>query len=109
MMIDHGQCFNGVSWQMRDSQGARPFIGGDVYSGVTGLATLWPWIQLVTALTPWDFEDLCTSIPPEWLGNDHANLATLLDQLFDRVKLLPQLLNESCAAHPAQFPNWRNT
>jgi len=46
-------------------------------------------------------------IPPEWIEDDEDAVADLLARLFDRRKLLPELIAACREARSDPFPNWR--
>lgn len=107
LMIDHGQCLNGATWQLHGfSQPCTPYPWANVYTSITGTETLSPWIDRVRAFTLQELSEITSMIPPEWVQGEHALLEKALHDLVLRQDDLPRLLANLRKYHQNRFPNW---
>src|SRR6266849_4909975 len=107
VMIDQGFCFNAGEWNFPDAPLRGLYARSRVYEGVTGRESFAPWIERVEKrMTERVFDDLIREIPPEWYADDLDALLRLVERLFKRRTLVPELLlaAKNTTRHP--FPNW---
>jgi hypothetical protein len=106
-MIDNGFAFNGPNWDFPDSavQGlyARPLV----YAAVQSLDDFRPWLDLVTHFPEEVLDRAWKSIPPAWLEGEEDDLERLLERLYARCKLLPELIAGCRNGRTNPFPNWK--
>ncbi len=107
VMIDQGFCFNAGEWNFPDAPLRGLYARNRVYEGVTGRESFGPWIERVEKrITERVFDDLIREIPPEWYADDLDALLRLVEQLYRRRTMVPELLlaAKNTTRHP--FPNW---
>lgn len=107
IMIDQGQCFNALSWQLNNCSPIKPFQWGNVYTSVAGLDSFGRWLDRIDAITRANLEGLRLTIPEEWIAGDETHLDRLFEDLIRRKAALPQLLTETRENYPVFFPNWQ--
>ena len=106
VMIDHGQCFQGATWSLKNVPTAGFYRAGAVYQEVAGLDDFAPWISKVAAISTGDVDALRWGLPGEWIDGDQNALDCLLEDLFRRRSKLPALLEEMQRLVPGAFPAW---
>jgi hypothetical protein len=105
-MIDHGFALNGPNWDFPDSPLHGLYARRQVYDGVRSLADFEPWLGQVIAF-PEEVMDLAwRSIPPDWIEGEEDALIELLERLFERRKLVPDLIAACRAGRTNPFPGW---
>ena len=107
LMIDQGFCFNAGEWNFPDAPLRGLYARNRVYLGVTGRESFGPWIDRIEKhITERVLDDLICEIPPEWYADDLDALQRLIEQLYRRRTLVPELLlaAKNTTRHP--FPNW---
>jgi hypothetical protein len=106
-MIDQGFCFNAGEWNFPDAPLRGLYARNSVYRGVTGMESFTPWIKrLTTQITERVLEEVGNEIPPNWYGDDYDALLRLLEQLFRRRSLVPELILAAKQSNRQPFPNW---
>ena len=81
---------------------ARP----TVYESVRSLDDFQPWLDQVVHFPEEVIDRAWRGIPPEWIDGEEDALDRLLEQLWDRRKLVPQLIEASRQSKTNPFPNW---
>jgi len=107
-MIDHGYTFNGPHWDFPESALQGLYCRPAVYDAVRGLGDFQPWLDQVIHFPEEVIDRAWKSIPPEWMEGDEDALDRLLEQLWERRRLLPALLTACRDARTAAFSNWKN-
>jgi hypothetical protein len=105
-MIDHGYAFNGPNWDFPDSPLQGLYARKLVYEGVHGLDDFEPWLGQVMHFPEEVVDRAWRSIPPDWIEGEEDALESLLERLFARRKLLPDLIAACRGARTNPFPNW---
>jgi hypothetical protein len=105
-MIDHGFAFNGPYWDFPDSPLQGLYPRRLVYEGVRSLADFEPWIEQTMHFPEEVMDQAWKAIPPEWIEDEEDAVEQLLDRLFDRRKLLPELIAACRQTRANPFPNW---
>jgi len=108
-MIDHGYTFNGPNWDFPESPLQGLYARRAVYDSVRGLDDFQPWLDQVIHFPEEVIDRAWKSIPPEWVEGEEEHLDRLLEQLFERRKLAPALIEASRDTRVNPFPNWRIT
>ncbi len=106
-MIDHGFAFTAQRWTFRDAPTLGVYPRHWVYQGVTGYDSFGRWLERVGQLNSLVLDDALKQVPVEWYGDDQAELERLLEQLYGRRRLVPDLLRAAKNALQDPFPNWR--
>jgi hypothetical protein len=108
LMIDQGFCFNAGEWNFPDAPLPGLYARNRVYEGVTGMESFAPWINRVeSGITERVLADITREVPPEWYEDDYDALVRLVEQLFRRKTLLPELLLAAKNTTRQPFPNLR--
>jgi predicted KAP-like P-loop ATPase len=66
-----------------------------------------PWLDQTMHFPEEVMDQAWKAIPPEWIEDEEYAVAQLLDRLFERRKLLPELIAACRQARANPFPNWR--
>ena len=108
VMIDQGFCFNAGEWNFPDAPLRGLYARNRVYEGVTGMESFTPWIKRVeSGITERVVAEITREIPPEWYEDDYDALVRLVEQLFRRKALLPELILAAKNTTRQPFPNWK--
>ena len=107
MMIDQGFCFNAGEWNFPDAPLRGLYTRSRVYESVRGMETFAPWLErLAKRLNEEALAETAEEIPPEWYEFDADSLDRILEQLYRRKKMVPQLLDAARVSYRNPFPNW---
>lgn len=106
-MIDHGFAFNGPNWDFPDAPLQGLYPRRLVYESVRSLADFEPWLGQTMNFPEEVMDQAWKAIPPEWIEDEEDAVAQLLERLFERRKLLPELIAACRQARANPFPNWR--
>jgi len=107
LMIDHGFCFTAQQWVFRDLPQIGIYPRPWLYEGVTGYNSFEPWLGRIRDFSLDVLDDAYKRLPPEWYDGDMPALEQLLEQLYARRALVPDLLKASREGARNPFPNWR--
>jgi len=105
-MIDQGYLFNGPFWNFPDAPLHGLALRRKVYETVTSLNDFQPWLDQVLNIPPEVLDDARKRIPSQWLDQDSGALDSLLEKLFERRSLTPDLILSCRRTKPDLFPNW---
>lgn len=108
VMIDQGFCFNAGEWNYPDAPLRGLYARNRVYEGVIGIESFAPWLERVEkSITDRVLREILREIPSEWYEDDYDAVMQLLERLYRRRTLVPELLlaAKNTTRHP--FPNWR--
>lgn len=105
-MIDHGFAFNAHNWEFSDLPEQGLYTRREVYDSVRGLESFEPWLGRITSLPTDVLDEAYRRIPPEWFDEDWDALEGLLERLYARRALAPELVRNGKAAGRDPFPNW---
>lgn len=106
-MIDHGYVFNGPNWDFPESAVQGLYARRQVYESVRGLADFQPWLDQVVHFPEEVIDRAWKGIPPGWIEGEEDALDRLLEQLWERRKRAPALLEACRDARTNPFPNWK--
>lgn len=106
-LIDHGFCFNDGEWNFPDSPIRSIYPRRLVYESVRGLQSFEPYLSTVENLTADHVHQCLQGIPPEWFGEEQAQLAELAERLYERRRHVRQAIIDAknCSLRP--FVNWK--
>lgn len=108
VMIDHGLCFGGDTWQFSDSAQRSLYLDRRVYEHVRGMSAFEPWLTILEGGTSEEaIRKAASIIPVEWCGADRASLDDLLGQLYARRNSVRDKIRLLGAGSPQIFPNWK--
>lgn len=105
-MIDHGYAFNGPHWDFPESPLQGIYARRLVYDSVRSLDDFQPWLDQVKGFPEEVMDTAWKRIPPDWVAGDEDELDRLLERLFERRKLIPELIAACREAKVNPFPNW---
>ncbi len=106
VMIDHGFAFTAQRWAFRDLPQIGIYPRPWLYERVTGYNSFEPWLGWIRDFSLDVLDDAYKCIPPEWYDGDMPALENLLEQLYARRTMVPELLRASKQAPRDPFPNW---
>ncbi|HYM12148.1 MAG TPA: HipA family kinase [Bryobacterales bacterium] len=106
VMIDHGFAFTAQRWEFRDQPQVGIYPRPWLYEQVTGYDSFEPWLGWIRDFSLDVLDDAFKRIPPEWYEGDIPALEQLLEQLYGRRRLLPDLLRKAKDGPRDPFPNW---
>ena len=106
VMIDHGFSFTAQHWEFRDIPQSGIYPRYWLYERVKGFDSFEPWLGRITEFCLDVLDDAFKCVPPEWYDGDIAGLERLLEQLYARRKLVPDLLRAAKRGPRDPFPNW---
>ena len=107
VMIDHGFAFTAHQWTFRDALQVGIYPRPWLYESVTGYNSFEPWLEWIAHFSLDVLDDAFKRVPPEWYEGDMAALESLLEELYARRTLVPELLRTARQAPRDPFPNWR--
>jgi hypothetical protein len=105
-MIDHGYAFNGPNWDFPELALQGIYARRMVYDTVRGLADFQPWLDQVVHFPEEVIDRAWKAIPPEWVDGEEDALERLLQQLWDRRKRVPALIEACRQLRSTPFANW---
>jgi hypothetical protein len=98
MMIDNGFCFNGINWNFPNSPILGLYHERNVYRNVGGIKCFEAWLgQLERKVTYEDLMRIADGIPADWLAGEGSSLSRLLECLFTRKRIVPELIQQVLA------------
>jgi hypothetical protein len=106
-MIDHGFAFNGPNWDFPDSPLQGLYARRMVYDDVQSLDDFQPWLQQVLHFPEEVMDQAWKAIPPEWIDGEEDELERLLERLYGRRELMPELIGACRQARLNPFPYWK--
>jgi hypothetical protein len=106
MMIDEGFCFNAGEWNFPDAPLRGIYSRQRVYENVRGMDAFEPWLARIANIGEEALDDAASEIPPHWYGFDHEALYRMLEQLYRRRTLVPELVRSAWKSSRNPFPNW---
>lgn len=106
-MIDHGFAFDGPNWDFPDSPLQGLYARRVVYEAVRSLDDFQPWLDQLRHFPEEIVDDAWKRIPPDWIAGEEEALERLLERLYDRRKLVPELIASARQTRVNPFPNWK--
>ena len=106
--IDHGYCFNAGEWTFPDAPLRGVYACNGVYQSVTGWKSFEPALSRAQGISMDDIRDCAARIPPEWYGQDTNALERIVETLYARRSIIPDLITALRESTRNPFPNWRN-
>lgn len=104
--IDHGFACNAQHWDFSDSQEIGLYPRREVYERVRGFDDFEPWLTRIVELPVAVLDDAYGQTPLDWYGSEVDQYEGLLERLYRRRSLAPDLLRKAKQAHRDPFPNW---
>jgi hypothetical protein len=105
-MIDHGYAFNGPHWDFPESAVQGLYARRVVYDAVRSIDDFEPWLSQVLHFPEQVLDRAWRNIPPDWVEGEEDALQRLLEELYERRKRVPQLLEAARESRVNPFPNW---
>jgi hypothetical protein len=106
-MIDHGYAFNGPNWDFPESPLQGLYSRRVVYDCVRGLDDFQPWLDQVLHFPEEVIDRAWKVIPPEWVDGEEEALHRLLEQLWERRKRVPELIEACRETRSNPFAAWK--
>ena len=106
-MIDHRHAFGGSRWLFVDEPGAGIFESHLVYRRVRHFDSFSPWLDKIVSMPPVVLDVILKQIPEDWIDKRQDNVERLLEQLYARRKMVPDLVRACKSAPVDPFPGWR--
>ncbi len=105
-MIDHGFAFNAQNWDFSDTAELGLYNRWDVYGDVTGFESFEPWLDRIVSCPTSILDEAYRTTPPQWYDRSWDRLESLLERLYQRRALVPDLVRGAKRAARDPFPNW---
>jgi hypothetical protein len=105
-MVDHGFVFDGPHWRFGDSPLLGVYFRPAVYSGIRSLDDFQPWLERIIHFPEHIIDQAIRQLPPAWIEGEDQPLTQLLEQLMNRRRRVPNLLENCRKARSNFFPNW---
>jgi hypothetical protein len=106
-MMDHGYVFDGPHWKFSDSPIQGLYFRTNIYQSVRGWDDFQPWLDRVVYFPDEIVDAAQKQIPPEWVGEDAAELQFILEKLMSRCRRVPDLIRDSRGGRVNPFPDWK--
>jgi hypothetical protein len=106
-MIDHGYAFDGPHWDFPDTPLQGLYPRRIVYQSVRSLDDFQPWLDQLRHFPEEVVDRAWKRVPPEWVLGEEEALERLLEQLYERRKRIPELIEACRATRLDPFPNWK--
>lgn len=108
VMIDHGLCFGGHTWQFSNSAQRSLYMDKRVYEHVRGMSAFEPWLTILEDATSEDaIRKAANTVPLEWYGADRTGIDHLLEQLYARKNSVRDKIHLFGLGSPQIFPKWK--
>jgi hypothetical protein len=107
VMVDHGFVFDGPNWDFRDAPLQGLYARRLVYEPVRSLDDFQPWLDQVRHFPEEILDAALRQVPPAWVAGEEDEFERVLERLWQRRKLLPELIEQTRRASSNPFPNWR--
>jgi len=107
IMIDHGFAFTAHRWAFCDLPLVGIYPRTCLYEKVSGYSSFEPWLDWIRHFSIDVLDDAFKRVPPEWYDGDMTPLENLLEELYARRAVVPDLLRAAKQAPRDPFPNWR--
>jgi hypothetical protein len=104
--IDHGYCFNAGEWSFPDAPLRGVFSLNAAYQHVTGWGSFEPALSRAQTISIDDIRRCAAGIPEQWYEADADGLNRIIETLYRRRALIPQLITEFRNSSRNPFPNW---
>jgi hypothetical protein len=98
MMIDNGFCFNAITWGFPNSPLHGLYHDRTVYRNIDGIKSFDSWLgQLELKVTNEELMKIAKDVPTQWLRGGAAAVRQMLEWLFGRKKIVPDLIQQALA------------
>jgi hypothetical protein len=106
-MIDHGYIFAGPEWSFLDAPGTGLYLRESVYRGIRTLDDFQPWLERVIHFPEQEIDAAIRGVPRTWREGEEGEISRLLERLYERRALVPDLLAATIASKPQHFVDWK--
>jgi hypothetical protein len=107
--IDQGYCFNAGEWNFPDLVLHGIYYRNYAYTGVTGWESFEPALTRAEEADPIDLWRCAEPIPPEWYEYDYDGLNRMVESLYQRRRVIRDLINAFRNSSRNPFPNWKES
>ncbi len=106
--IDQGFCFNSANWNFPDLALVGAYYRNCVYQHVTGWESFEPVLTRAETMDPDQLWSITEGLPEEWYGSDRLGLERLIETLYQRRRLIRDLITDFRYSSREPFPQWRD-
>ena len=107
--IDHGYCFNAGEWTFPDAALRGVYAHNEVYRTVIGWESFEPALSRAQEMSIDDIRQCAAGMPQEWYRQDADGLDRIIDTLYSRRSIIPDLITAFRHSSRTPFPNWRDS
>ena len=104
--VDQGYCFNAAEWTFPDLALHGAYYKDYVYKEVTGWDSFEPVLSRIEAIDYVELWRCAAAIPHEWFEHDGEGLFQLIETLYRRRSLVPDLITDFRNSTRNPFPGW---
>ncbi len=104
--IDQGYCFNAGEWNFSDSPLRGVFAKPLVYEAVRGWKDFEPTLSRAQHASSTDLWRCAEGLPEEWYEGKRSELEKLMEQLYRRRLIIPDLIDGFRLSSRNPFPLW---
>lgn len=104
--IDHGHCFNVGDWNFPDKPLQGAYLKNEVYENVCGWDSFEPWLSRIETIEEHLVWAAVENTPPAWCGSDWRVLEQLTQTLWERRKIVRDLIIAFRDSQRRPFPCW---
>jgi hypothetical protein len=107
-MINNAYAFGGSAWRFTDAPRFGSYHSRLVYENVRSWNDLQPWLDKIMHYPEHRVSEVYRRIPTEWLEADDKNaVESVMCELLNRRKHVPDLMTAYCDSPYRLFNNWR--
>jgi hypothetical protein len=92
LVIDHEHIFHGREWTFTDIPASGLYLQSCIYDRVQDLNAFEPWLARIGVFPEQAIHTAMSEVPATWLAGEESALDAVLDQLFRRRSMVPDLL-----------------
>lgn len=104
--IDFGYCFNAGEWTFPDAPLRGVYTCNRVYESVTGWKSFEPALARAQNMSMDEIREGAAGLPLEWYGQDMEGMERIITTLYNRHRLIPELITAVRESTRNPFPNW---
>lgn len=106
MFIDQGYALNAGEWDFPDAALRGVYARNCVYKDVTGWESFEPALTKAEESDPVDLWRCAEPIPPEWYEFDHDGLHRMIESIYQRRRIIRDLITAFRTSSRNPFPYW---
>lgn len=106
VFIDFGYCFYAGEWRFEDAPLRGVYYRNDVYRPIAGWDAFEPWLTRMETMPAETVWAAANEVPPQWYGDDLAEMETLVERLLARRSRIRELIEMFGKSDRRPFPKW---